>query len=600
MPEFTNKIGKKIWTEKQFWLYSGGIVLTFIIFAVISGLTSFYADDFYYATFFQDGPEAFWRLTVEHYLNMNGRALVHFFDELLLLGGTGLFAFVNPFMLLLFYWYAAKSVLSEAMKPKRAFFLFMAMAVTLFLNIAVARESLYWITGSMNYLFPSMMAAAAFYLHSKSLETGRIRFYRLAPCFLCGATTEQGGAAAVFLTFFLAVSEADLKRKEGRKGPCGWAFPVISLAGYLTVILAPGTFYRATYEGAFITERLAESYAALSSSLLGSNGVCPYLAALFGLIAILPLVDRTLPKFLIPSGAIGAVLSVFCIANRQTPYLPGLCLLIFAIVCVCAAICFLKTGVYRGVGCFILAAMATQGVLLAAPGTYLRTMLPTVLLLTVCIVMLAARILQMMPGRFWMPLCSVLVLILALFSVTPTLAGYGKNKIITARNEQSVEQYGQNGYAEISTDIQYPYGFTMFYEEGYFTKYFYRYYRLPENPVIYYSSAGCPQIYFGDQRLTHPAVYSNGKRYLPLAPVINAAGGNLFWNGDVLTVKLGDKTVEGYKNDWISVSGGERQFLEGRSVKRFGKIYWEEELFSDIFGVVCYKEGENRLYVEMR
>ena len=68
----------------------------------------------------------------------------------------------------------------------------------------------------------------------------------------------------------------------------------------------------------------------------------------------------------------------------------------------------------------------------------------------------------------------------------------------------------------------------------------------------------------------------------------------------MLTVKLGDKTVEGYKNDWISVSGGERQFLEGRSVKRFGKIYWEEELFSDIFGVVCYKEGENRLYVEMR
>ena len=230
----------------------------------------------------------------------------------------------------------------------------------------------------------------------------------------------------------------------------------------------------------------------------------------------------------------------------------------------------------------------------------MRTMLPSVLLLASCIAALAVHAAQLLFQKSVLInfTAGTLVFLIGMGFLIPTAVGYGRNKTVIQRNEKSIMGYSENGYAEICTDISYPYSYNMFYDDGFFLKYFYDYYRLPDDAVIYYSCKDGSDIYYGETRLTHPALKDGDKLYLPLAPVITAAGGELSWSGDVLTIRLGNKTVEGYKSKWISYDENIVP-LEKRSQNRFGKIYWDAELFSEVFGIVCNENGENKIYVEM-
>ena len=71
-----------------------------LIWGYVSSLITLYADDFYYGIFLHDGWRSFWHLTAEHYLTINGRALVHFVNELMLLFGTKIFVLISPLCLL--------------------------------------------------------------------------------------------------------------------------------------------------------------------------------------------------------------------------------------------------------------------------------------------------------------------------------------------------------------------------------------------------------------------------------------------------------------------------------------------------------------------
>ena len=183
--------------------------------------------------------------------------------------------------------------------------------------------------------------------------------------------------------------------------------------------------------------------------------------------------------------------------------------------------------------------------------------------------------------------------------MVPTINGYRDNREVIKENENSVMEYGKNGYAEICTDIVYPYAYNMFYEDGYFLNYFYEYYNLPEKPVLYYLSKGSPEVIYNGTRLTHPAEKIGNSWYLPLEPVVTAAGGCLNWNGSVLVVRLGEKKAV-YRRDTLFLSDGQTIAMDNRTLRRFGKIYWDAGLFSDIFGIDCRNTGKNQIIVEMR
>lgn len=576
------------------------ILAALLLFGVVSGLTYFYADDFYYAIFFRGGLAEFWQRTAEHYRTMNGRALVHFIDEIVLMFGTKLFAVLSPFMLFSFFYCSAKTVLAAPERTRKIYFILAGLAITMLLPMRVARETLFWITGSMNYLLPVCLAALAFYLHNRTIAAGKIRWFTLLLCFLCGATTEQGGAAACVLSASLAISEMVKKRKECRRGICGWPLFFCILAGYATVLLAPGTFYRASYEGSFESGRLVQSFFALADSLMGKNGIAPYFIILFVLLAVLSLKERLLPKGLSGGFAVSCLLAVFNFGWVSFPYASAVLFCICLLFAAVAAIAFLGSNIYRGTGCFLLAALAAQVVLIEAPSTYLRTMLPSIMLLTVCIASLFVRLTGMFK-KGGMPIfgLGMLIFVLGVFCMTQTIDGYRSNREVIIENEKSVMDYEKNGFAEISTDITYPYAYNMFYEDGFFLNYFYEYYNLPERPVLYYLSKSSPEIFYDGMRLTHPAEKNGGSWYLPLEPVVTAAGGHLNWNGSLLAIQLGEQEAV-CRRDTLFLSDGKAIALDNRTLRRFGKIYWDAGLFSDVFGIKCRKAGENRIFVEMR
>ena len=84
---------------------------------------------------------------------------------------------------------------------------------------------------------------------------------------------------------------------------------------------------------------------------------------------------------------------------------------------------FYKNEAYRGIGCFLFAAAVVQAVLIEASSTYARTMLPPVLLLTVCNAALAARLASRCANSvlFKNFVIGVLAFVVGIISFVPTL-----------------------------------------------------------------------------------------------------------------------------------------------------------------------------------
>ena len=572
-----------------------GIFLCLAIFGIISGLTTLYADDFYYATFFKNGFLGFLQENIRHYQVMNGRALVHLVDQFVLLFGTPLFAILNPAMLCCFFCFLGKTMFDED-KEKKHGFLLSSLALTLFLPQIVAKESLYWITGSMNYLFPFVLTVFAMFLQQRAALQGKTKWWYFLFCFLSGATTEQGGAASFVILTACAICTKLQNRKAAKEKICGFGPSLFALLGYLTVILSPGTLFRASYEGGPLFSRLGESFMALSALLMGKNGIVFYLAVLFLLVSILSALKKGLPRLfglsLIPClvflgiGLQGKISPDF----EMAPEASALFLCVAILACFLLSIGFLQIEGYKKAGLLLLGAMATQGVMLFAPSTYLRTLLPTMLFLTASIAFLCV-VLFSGHKKAALLFLGALLLFAAAY-IAPTVNGYWQNKKVALKNEASIKAYEENGCAEICVDIDSSYGYTMFYEDGFFTKYFYQYYNLPENPILYYGGAEYQKAYFNKERLTHPAVQKGDALYLPLASVAEKKGATLSWQGDTLTIEMDTRAFTLEENVLTVAHGSYFQDIKSKSTRYFGKIYWEKALLTEIFNVtVLEKDG---------
>jgi len=127
------------------------------------------ADDFYYATFWRNGPAEFWRLVVEHYNTFNGRAFVHLVAQTVLAFPPIVFAVVNTLLL------CGSGMLSARLGnepykgralPRTVFFF---LAQLLLLPTRVLTEGLLWASASYNYMLPVFLIVLALWFLSRFL-----------------------------------------------------------------------------------------------------------------------------------------------------------------------------------------------------------------------------------------------------------------------------------------------------------------------------------------------------------------------------------------------------------------------------------------------
>ena len=139
--------------------------LVLAAFLTIHGLTSafttLFGDDYYYAAFVKNGRQYFIDENIFHYLHTNGRALVHILDELLIgwsFWPWRVFNVATMAMLVIVMAKLAARAYREDIKARFGEYQRAVAGVCGLLSItdvAVLRQSVYWATGSMNYLLPA-------------------------------------------------------------------------------------------------------------------------------------------------------------------------------------------------------------------------------------------------------------------------------------------------------------------------------------------------------------------------------------------------------------------------------------------------------------
>lgn len=203
-------------------------------------------DDFMYASFAKLGVV---QSVSNYYITGNGRFWINIMDSLLLWFDRYLFIAVTPLIIMLFITLLAKNVQfiaeggPDAQKEQR----YMRYGMVLFacLDVLCLRETVFWITGMMNYLFPAMIFLAAFlwfqHLRSNHNVSALKKVLYCVTCLFAGSSVEQ--FALMFVGMMTLMLGTDLLNRRG--------VSKVLLAGYLcalvglsALLLAPGNFVR--------------------------------------------------------------------------------------------------------------------------------------------------------------------------------------------------------------------------------------------------------------------------------------------------------------------------------------------------------------------
>lgn len=222
------------------------LVFSFIATFLVNMQIGLFGDDYYYATFIKDD---FWGLHKNHYLTINGRAIVHFLDTIFLSLPNIVWAVANSLMLTFITHLAGKiiSLFSNEKSNYLKTILIFSFGI-LMLHISVIRQSVYWTTGSFNYVYPIFMLFWYLYALFKAFKNnfeGK-QFFLILLALLASATVEQASmmvfGSTLLLLVYLLIRNKKLKENNNLK-----KLVFILLATFIglsSVILAPGQITR--------------------------------------------------------------------------------------------------------------------------------------------------------------------------------------------------------------------------------------------------------------------------------------------------------------------------------------------------------------------
>lgn len=229
-------------------------IIAFVL--LLYGISSFVylnGDDFMYGAFAKTGII---RNVWSYYFSGNGRFWINVLDAALLWFDRFGFILVLPWIVLAFVVLLAKNVqrimsgCPDTGKEKEL--IRVGMVLFCCLDILCLRETVFWITGMMNYLFPAVLFLWAYLMFQKS-RAGELRgvsqvgYYLL--CLLTASSVEQ--YALMFVGMLTLHYGFDLIKKRRISG-CDWLAYALSILGLAALLFAPGNFVRVDVQGAIL------------------------------------------------------------------------------------------------------------------------------------------------------------------------------------------------------------------------------------------------------------------------------------------------------------------------------------------------------------
>ena len=231
------------WTKL---IFCAAILSFAAVLLILHRVVHLYGDDFVYGSYTIHGLETFIARHTEHYMHTNGRAIVHVIVSLILMFDIHLWRILNPFLILLTAGAIARAATGRRVR-ETPFAFVLSVALFSLLSITMTSQSVYWLTGSINYLYPVAMLFACYICFAKTLrEVPKRRIWLSILAFLAGATVEQAGLMVVGI---LTADALFYWAKEKNLPPASHIAAIIAaVIGYATVVFAPGTFVRQSLE----------------------------------------------------------------------------------------------------------------------------------------------------------------------------------------------------------------------------------------------------------------------------------------------------------------------------------------------------------------
>lgn len=524
------------------------------IHSLICIFTTYFGDDYYYAAFLKKGADYFVSENIFHYQYTNGRALVHLIDELLLGVNFWFWRIFNIICVALLLIAAAKiasrsyraDITSRRNEYARA--LIAVSAIFGVVDLAILRQSVYWATGALNYLFPVTALLWFYYFYRRDFERFEGSWLLLIPAFFVAATSEQVSASAVLVSLCFIVSSVVVKRLAPK--PAYIASFISSVAGFCTLYLSPGNAARTEYYPDFyalsLIGRVRYNFRELTTVVLGRGGIGAVVC-----LAFIMIIYVCVSKYILPSEksknaakSSKAVVTAATVAALVTSLALGLYVYGLAVnpqllqllpVGFIIALPILAVMVYTVVRYFrrgkiddlffVWCAVAMQCAMAFAPEYGPRTLLISVISLTIPVArVMAARphpvifaatalvLFALLPGYMSTPLLFVAVTVIILTAAfllyrdnirilaaalalsvsvgqfATVAAGYHENVETLAKNESQVSLYDPNSTEPLILyylpNAQYKY--TMPYDDPYHQRVYLILHGLsPDTPVEY-------------------------------------------------------------------------------------------------------------------
>lgn len=559
------------------------VILTAIFLRVFLSL-ELYSDDIYYASFAHNGFSGFWEKAKDHFLNFNGRNLVHLIIWCALAIGRGFTAVLMCAVLLAIPFLGARLCNGKALLTS-VFFLLLVMSVSPF----ILRESIFWTSGFFNYVFPFLCLICALILADAALEGKKTWVLALvcAAQFLLAATMEQIGAATVFATALFAAKKMTRCK---RFLPGAALFTLCGFLGWLSIFASPAT--RARFNGEIDTNAaLFIRSNAGSFTQIGSHVIFGSFAVCLAFIAVSALVSARRSVWIFASATSAGIVTARIFGGTL------LCLAAFLMLCaytVLLGIHAIKNKAEHFRGILLLSGVFSAGIISVTDSAEPRSAVMLILCFALFTALSATELTSyVLAIKAAQNVAKALLSLTCAIIFIPTFMGYIENEAIRNENLSSIEEARQTGELLYSIDYDTKYAHSLMFDDGHFYNTFVALHDL-EGVRVRLVSDILPSIYCEDAAVPCPVIDKDGKQYFPLEPIAEALGGGVAWSPQKTEIHvLGRKLILEGNNAYV----GDTSFDVSQSLRRdFCCMLVTEDFLEEIAGVNCDFSDDDNSY----
>lgn len=578
------------------------------LLTVLNSQITLYSDDYWYGTFFDGGLSCFWQRMAQHYFETNGRFYVHLIVPFVLLFDTKLFVFLSPVLLALLYWFGAKLLDCACTVSELLVAAALGIFCTLACDVQYLRMTVLWISAYFNYVFPLCMTAiaAVFQLrHLSGRQSGAGHVVGLIFAVLAGASTEQAGIMSLVIIWGCALlhwifAKTPLKR-------C-WSYPVFALLGFLTILLAPGSWARVDrgVDGGILsclhpTVFLSRFFDAMIYMVKYQTTVL-LMVAVDTMAAVLCMTDKRLTRWLLTGLVMAAGQIIWFVTG-----LDKLACVWMALSQLALAGMFLLRRENWPTALMLLASLAGNMVLIITTLGSERTAFEPIVALIIVAISLLMRLLRKLPRAAAGAVTCALALV-CVCAYIPTLRGYMQSRRVVDKNLAAIEDSRRTGVCALDIDIDARYRFTMFFEGNYFLENFRQYYDIPDTTRIVYQSQrwNLARIASGDTVYDFPTLADDTGLYFPVEFAVQSAGGTATWSwkNQTYTITLDGKTYFAGRDGKLRVylpEGGSKLLCDDFTIllpfsETYTLLYCPAEALRDQLGVDWAFDEQQNVY----